>query len=295
MQVDVFFKLLWQDYLAIAPQAKVIHDLFTEQGERVVNDHVAFRSLSNSPIDIAHLEPLLIAMGYLVQDEYQFESKKLLAKSYIHNSQAQPKIFLSELQRHLLSPHSQTILSALVQQIPLDAASNPKVFSSGLLWLPLSFDDYQVLVEESEYASWLSTLGLRANHFTVSLNHLQGEPEMQAVIELLDQKGFAMNKAGGTIKGEPKDLLVQAATLADKVRVEFSCGTTKQVPSCFYEFARRYPEANGVLFEGFITNNADKIFESTHGVSWFLEGIIRQKEYKITPSSLYKANLGVHH
>ena len=69
MQVDVFFKLLWQDYLAIAPQAKVIHDLFTKQGEHVVNDHVAFRSLSNSPIDIAHLGPLLISMGYLVQDE----------------------------------------------------------------------------------------------------------------------------------------------------------------------------------------------------------------------------------
>jgi hypothetical protein len=36
------------------------------------------------------------------------------------------------------------------------------------------------------------------------------------------------------------------------------------VPACYYEFARRYPIANGELYQGFIAASADKIFESTN-------------------------------
>jgi len=56
-------------------------------------------------------------------------------------------------------------------------------------------------LEESEYAAWLSVLGLRANHFTIK--------------------------------------------------------------SCYYEFARRYPDRKGLLFQGFVSASVDKIFEST--------------------------------
>ncbi|MGL4837356.1 MAG: DUF1338 domain-containing protein, partial [Shewanella sp.] len=35
-------------------------------------------------------------------------------------------------------------------------------------------------------------------------------------------------------------------------------------PSCFYEFALRYPKANGELYTGFVAASADKIFESTN-------------------------------
>jgi len=33
--------------------------------------------------------------------------------------------------------------------------------------------------------------------------------------------------------------------------------------SCYYEFAYRYNKENRDVFTGFITNSADKIFEST--------------------------------
>ncbi|MEJ2595547.1 MAG: DUF1338 domain-containing protein, partial [bacterium] len=35
------------------------------------------------------------------------------------------------------------------------------------------------------------------------------------------------------------------------------------IPSCYYEFARRYPDASGKLYGGFIAKSADKIFEIT--------------------------------
>ena len=37
-----------------------------------------------------------------------------------------------------------------------------------------------------------------------------------------------------------------------------------EVTSCYYEFAYRYPMADGTLFSGFVADSADKIFESTN-------------------------------
>ena len=35
------------------------------------------------------------------------------------------------------------------------------------------------------------------------------------------------------------------------------------IPCCYYEFAKRYTQADGKLFRGFVAQSADKIFEST--------------------------------
>ncbi|MDO6564333.1 DUF1338 domain-containing protein [Amphritea sp. 1_MG-2023] len=264
MHYDSFFNLLWEDYVKIAPQARQIHDLFTRKGEQVFNDHVAFRTFSNSPIDLLKLEPVIFDMGYTCQQHYHFEKKKLMARSYSHRDPLAPKIFLSELQRHLLSAESQQILANVVAQISTNAVTGPETFAHGLFWNPVSFADYSHLSSESEYAAWLTCMGLRVNHFTVCLNHLKNLTSMEKVIALLEENGFAINQVGGAIKGVPADLLVQASTLADQIEVTFGCGHTTTVPSCFYEFAKRYKNAEGKLFDGFITNNADKIFESTH-------------------------------
>ena len=61
----------------------------------------------------------------------------------------------------------------------------------------------------------------------------------------------------------PEDLLVQASTLADSVSFTFADGQQQAVPSCFYEFAHRFADRSGELFQGFVPNNANTIFEST--------------------------------
>ncbi|SEQ10824.1 protein of unknown function [Amphritea atlantica] len=264
MNYETFFAMLWQDYIDIAPQAQKIHDLFTSLGEAVINDHVAFRTFSDCPIDLEHLQPVILAMGYKLQEHYHFEQKKLVARSYSHPDPAAPRIFVSELMRHLLSEKSQRILESVVSQIDPGAVDGPEVFARGLLWQPITAADYDTLSEESEYAAWLTSLGLRVNHFTVSLNHLKSITDMQQVIDLLQQHQFPINQAGGAIKGVPADLLVQSSTMADQTEMTFSCGQTRTVPTCFYEFAMRYKNAGGELFDGFIASNADKIFESTH-------------------------------
>ena len=50
--------------------------------------------------------------------------------------------------------------------------------------------------------------------------------------------------------------------MADLYTIDFEEGAL-EIPSCYYEFALRYPMQNGELYQGFIASSADKIFEST--------------------------------
>lgn len=264
MNTESFFAALWDGYVQVTPQAQAIYDLFTAQGETVVNDHVAFRTLSDSPLSIDRLAPVIEMLGYRHFDSYRFEQKKLLACSYNHlTDRSAPKIFLSELQCHLLSPTAREILDAAVSQIAPESVDGPSIFWRGPLWAVPSLNDYLKLLRESDYAAWLVTMGLRANHFTVSLNHLRRFTDLTSVIELLKRNNHRINPAGGEIKGSPQTLLEQASTVADRIPFIFADGATRSLPSCYYEFAKRYPGANGELFQGFVTGSADKIFEST--------------------------------
>ena len=108
----------------------------------------------------------------------------------------------------------------------------------------------------------MAAFGFRVNHFTVSVNALSTLPTVAAVNEFLVAEGFVLNTAGGAIKGAPADHLEQRSTRADTIAVDLA-GETLQLPSCYYEFAKRYPLPSGELFQGFVPASADKIFEST--------------------------------
>lgn len=80
-----------------------------------------------------------------------------------------------------------------------------------------------------------------------------------------------MNKSGGSIiKGSKAVRLEQSATLAEENVVRFQDGFYK-IPYAFVEFAFRHPlpgkkhdEIWESYYQGFVTDNADKIFESTN-------------------------------
>lgn len=262
MQHGDFFSHLWLDYIRVTPQAARIHALFTEQGDKIVNDHVAFRTFNLSPISIADLEPRILELGYRRFEFYNFEEKKLNAWAYLPEEEMLPRIFFSELLVERLSPNVQSIIRGLVAQVPERVKDHSDVFRAGRLWEMPEWSEYQCLMRESEYAAWLSVMGLRANHFTISINHLQNDT-IQHVIEKLQTAGFALNEAGGLIKGTPGMLLEQASTMADSVDMTFADGDAHQVKTCYYEFAKRYRDNNGELYQGFVPANANNIFHST--------------------------------
>lgn len=265
MQQTEFFASLWQQYIQVTPQAQRIQALFESHGESVLNDHVAFRTFDQSPICLEILEQQLQALGYQAYGAFRFENKHLKARCYKHKQDENaPKIFLSELLVAELPQVCQDIIGKLVAQIPDNIVQSPAIFWSGLLWQKPSEQDYLTLAEHSEYAAWLATMGLQANHFTVSINHLKNFSQIQQVNQLLLDEGYALNQVGGLIKGSVSLCLEQSSTLADKIDYTFSDGQQRQIPSCFYEFALRHPQADGRLFDSFIEGNADKIFDSTN-------------------------------
>jgi hypothetical protein len=257
--VNQFFEALWQQYMAITPQAVAIHQLLAERGEQPVNDHVALRTFGTKKLGLKSLIPLIEQLGYQVRGDYEFTGKNLTAVHFQHQDDPNyPKIFLSQLNVESLPADLQDIIAQLDAQV--DSALTTKIdfLVSGRPW-ELSFSDYIQLLQVSEYAAWTAAFGYRANHFTVSINHLLTFFEIETLNAFLQDKGFQLNQSGGLVKGTPEQLLEQSSTLADMVHVEFS-DAEHTIPGCFYEFAKRYPQNNGRLYQGFIAASADKIF-----------------------------------
>jgi len=215
MTLNTIFDRLWVDYIMQNPSAGKIHDLFINEGESVVNDHIAFRTLDFPEIDMDVLAWPFVSKGYVAKGEYNFKEKHLFAKHFeLDGVDLAPRIFISQLS------------------------------------------------EESEYAAWFYVFGFRANHFTVSINALKKYNDIHRVNDLLTKNGFVLNTSGGEIKGTPADLVQQSSTLADSVNVKFIEGSF-EVPCCYYEFAQRFPDSEGHLYNGFVAKSADRIFEST--------------------------------
>ena len=142
----------------------------------------------------------------------------------------------------------------------------PDLINSGNVWGTPIYDTYLKLKQESEYAAWLYVYGFRANHFTVSVNALKKYNDIYNLNQFLKDNGFMLNESGGEVKGSPGELLEQSSTKAGKSDIKFVKGTYN-IPSCYYEFAKRYPDKTGKLYGGFIAKSADKIFESTDNLS----------------------------
>ena len=212
--------------------------------------------------DLNRATELLATIGYEAFDHYTFPDKHLRAKAYrVTDDTGAPKIFFSELIRAELSNEAQSIINEITENLKgkLDL---PDLTGDYPFYNP-TLDQYQTLANVSEYAGWLSTMGYQANHFTVNVNALRTLGSIEEVVELLLENQYHLNEVGGRIKGTPADLLIQASTIADQISFEFSDGIISEVPSCFYEFAFRLPNSHGELFQGFVPNNANAIFEST--------------------------------
>lgn len=257
------FDQIWKDYIHQNPEVKCIHDLFIDLGETVSNDHIAFRTFNDPRVNIDVLSKAFIKVGYEYRGEYYFKEKHLFAKHYEFKAfEDAPRIFLSELKLEEMSEELRVQAKKMINAIPDALLKSPDFIFSGNSWGKPSYKTYELLRKESEYAAWLYVFGFRANHFTVSINSLKKLNTIQKVNQFLKDKGFLLNTVGGEIKGTPEELLEQSSTKASIKVIEFEEGKF-EIPSSYYEFARRYPTKEDKLYGGFIAQSADKIFEST--------------------------------
>jgi hypothetical protein len=263
------FGKIWSDYVAFNPKAKRVYDLILQHEaaadpavKALKNDHVAYRTYDISPIGMNALGAIFEKHGYEKRDRYLFQDKKLVAYHWEHRDSSLPKVFISELETKKLSPFVQKIAHEAASAVRVEDVQKDEFLWSRRPW-KANYKTYQELLKESEYAAWMYAFGFRSNHFTISVNALKSFKDLQALNSFVKESGYALNTSGGEIKGVPTDLLEQSATLAEKAQVQFDDGTF-EIPSCYYEFARRWPQKDGQLYPGFLAANADKIFESTN-------------------------------
>jgi hypothetical protein len=202
-------------------------------------------------------------LGYSEAESYRFEEKKLNAKYLLPPELKYPKVFISELCVKEFSKNLQDTVALLINQLPRDFDNTPHFLFKGAPWRIPNRSTYEALAQESEYAGWMSVFGFRANHFTVNVNALKSFTDLRGFNQFIKDNGFVLNHAGGEIKGSPEVFLEQSSTLAEQATISFPDGP-RSIPGCYYEFALRYPMSDGQLFQGFVTQSADKIFESTN-------------------------------
>ena len=187
--LETLLNNLWIDYLELNPDARRIRELLESRGESIVNDHIAFRTFDDDRIHIDVLAKVFLEGGYTEKDSYEFPAKKLDARHYEHPDPAFPRIFLSELRTGDFSDSLQKTITGLLDQIPGDFAEREDFLYAGRPW-EISYQSYEELRAESEYAGWMAALGFRPNHFTVSVNELRTFKDIRELVDFLKGEGF---------------------------------------------------------------------------------------------------------
>ena len=247
------------------------------------NDHVAFRTFGVPGLGIAAVERLVRASGYERRDDFAFAAKRLDATWFAPPLAAMPRIFVSELRVDELSPTARRLVTSYADAVarerarlcdPQDADSID-AFLARTPWPVPTYAAFRTLLEESEYAAWVVALGHMLNHQTFSVHTMRnGYRAIETLVGEIARAGHALAETGGAIKTSADGLLRQASTRADDITYTFACGRTERIAGSYVEFAERgifaaYADLPLDAIErhhrrdGFETQNADRIFEST--------------------------------
>lgn len=273
---------------------EMVREGIIKRPEDIENDHIAFRTMGVPQLGIQSFEKIFLHYGYEKRDPYFFAAKKLDAFWYSPPSPKYPRIFVSELRVNDLSDEAQRIIKSYtdevkrdpVDELDLDDAKQVDEFLHKALWRLPTWEDYQRLASESEYAAWVIYNRYYLNHFTVSVHNLPvGYDTIATFNDFLEKHGFKLNDSGGKIKKSPDGLLLQSSTVAEMIEAEFAgpdhstpekLGLEKHsISGSYVEFAERLvlPQFQHLSKseikhehrrEGFEAGNADKIFESTY-------------------------------
>jgi hypothetical protein len=125
---------MWKDYVEINPLAQKIANIFQNEGEKILNDHIALRTFNHPRVGIDIIAKPFMESGYVYIGDYHFPEKKLYAKHYEHPDKTLPKIFISELKLEEFSPALRATVEKLIAQIPRGKESEFDFCSVGRPW-----------------------------------------------------------------------------------------------------------------------------------------------------------------
>ncbi len=239
----------------------------------IINDHIAFRTMGVPLLGIQSLEKIFLTYGYQKRDFYQFETKKLNAYWFSPPSDIPnlPRIFISECRVSELSKPVQDIIYHHTKEVTTDPVNKLNLLDGNAvdnflhtpLWSTPTWEDYETVLAESEYAAWVLYNRYYLNHFTITIQALnKGYNTIESFNTFLTSIGISLNTSGGVIKRSKDGKLLQSASVAKEITALFphrSGGEhAHQIAGSYVEFAQRIDGR-----DGFEVGNADKIFEST--------------------------------
>ena len=156
MEAQEIFNKLWAGYVSQNPEAKYIYSSFAAEGEIIKNDHIAFRTFYDTRINVDVIARPFLLAGYIQKGYYIFEDKHLTAKHYEHGSMpGAPRVFISQLMTDHFSPALQSIVKECSAKVSDELAFGNELVFAGNVWGPPSYETYESLRKESEYAAWL--------------------------------------------------------------------------------------------------------------------------------------------
>lgn len=287
-KLEIVLQALMTRYKERVPDVQKITDALVKQGviaaaSDIENDHIAFRTMGVPLLGIQSLERIFLHYGYIKQEYLFFAEKKLDAYWYAPPSHQFPRIFISELRVKDLSQDIQDIIYSYTNEVKQDPTLSLDLndahavgeFLHSSLWRLPSSTDFDKLAKASEYASWVIYNRYYLNHFTVSVHNLPRINTLDKFNDFLESIGIILNDAGGKIKTSPDKLLLQSSSVSQMIDARFSDGVVKKISGSYVEFAERkiLPQFQHLPLDqirrehrrdGFESQNADKIFESTY-------------------------------
>ncbi len=286
--LDIVMNGLMRRYAERVPNVNKITEAMISHGiiknmQEIENDHVAFRTMGVKNLGIASFEKIFLHLGYEKKDYFYFEGKKLNAFWYAPPTENYPRIFLSELRvgdlsaevQEFIHLYTDSVTSDPVDSLDLNDGKAIDAFLHKPLWNTPTWEHYEKLSTESEYAAWVIYNRYYLNHYTISLHNLDAPyDDIYKFNEFLDKIGIKLNDSGGKVKVSPDGGLLQSSTVAEMIDAEFADGDLHSISGSYVEFAERKVLAEFRELpmseikrkhrrDGFETNNADKIFEST--------------------------------
>lgn len=287
--LDIVLDGLMRRYRQRVPDVQVIIDAMIRDGliddaDDIQNDHIAFRTMGVPRLGIQSLEKVFLHYGYERRDYYDFEGKKLDAHWYSPPAPEYPRIFISQLRVDELSDDAQAIIRSYtddvrsdpVDGLDLDDGEAVDEFLHSGLWRLPTWEHYQRLSQESEYAAWVIYNRYYLNHFTISVHALPAPYDtIPAFNDWLEGQGIELNDSGGKVKESADGKLRQSSTVSEMIDAEFAGGEVHRISGSYVEFAERrvldeFAELPAEQIrrehrrEGFEAGNADRIFESTY-------------------------------
>lgn len=155
MELNIIFNRLWNDYINQNPSAGRIYNLFKDEGEDVVNDHIAFRTIKTEGIDIDVIAKPFTETGYIPKGEYIFKDKHLFAKHFeLPGNSLAPRVFNELLKKNgfMLNESGGEVKgmpSDLLQKSSTMADKVIVKFSEGLFEVPCCYYEFAQRYKDS--------------------------------------------------------------------------------------------------------------------------------------------------